>query len=266
MTIDTIEISSGTMDYLKFGQGEEKLVIIPGLSVRSVLRFADAIAEAYELLASEFTIYLLDRKSNPPKGYTLNEMASDTAEAIRALGIRRASVLGASQGGMIALTIAITQPDLVDKLVVCSTSARMEGAALDMLATWIELAKAEDAEGLYLAFGRAIYPSNVFSSMRSALLEEAAKTTSEELRRFVILAESARDFDMLDDLDKIACPVFAIGSKDDGVFGAEPTLQIAERLGNRPDFALHLYDGFGHAAYDLAPDFKERVLRFLKSR
>ena len=68
-----------------------------------------------------------------------------------------------------------------------------------------------------------------------------------------------------DDLEKIACPVLAIGSKDDRILGCEPTLQIAERLGRRANFELHLYDGYGHATYDTAPDFKERVLRFLMS-
>ena len=27
---------------------------------------------------------------------------------------------------------------------------------------------------------------------------------------------------------------------------------------------LCMYDGYGHAAYDMAPDYKERILEFLK--
>ena len=38
--------------------------------------------------------------------------------------------------------------------------------------------------------------------------------------------------------------------------------EIAERLGRRPDFEQYTYDGFGHAAYDTAPDYKERLRRF----
>ena len=68
---------------------------------------------------------------------------------------------------------------------------------------------------------------------------------------------------MLNDLKEITCPTLAIGSSDDQVLGADATLQIAERLGARPDFQLHMYDGYGHAAYDTAPDYKERLLRFL---
>ena len=40
---------------------------------------------------------------------------------------------------------------------------------------------------------------------------------------------------------------------------------MAERLTGRPDFELAMYDGYGHAAYDTAPDYTERVRNFLLS-
>ena len=45
---------------------------------------------------------------------------------------------------------------------------------------------------------------------------------------------------------------------------AEASLLIAEHLNSRPDFELYMYDGYGHAAYDCAPDYTERLLKFLK--
>ena len=59
--------------------------------------------------------------------------------------------------------------------------------------------------------------------------------------------------------------MLAIGSSDDRVLGAESTLQIAGRLGGRPGFETFMYDGYGHAAYDTAPDYRERMLQFLTS-
>ena len=38
--------------------------------------------------------------------------------------------------------------------------------------------------------------------------------------------------------------------------------EIAEKLEHQADFRLYLYAGFGHAAYDNAPDYRERLLRF----
>ena len=86
--------------------------------------------------------------------------------------------------------------------------------------------------------------------------------TPDELNRFIILAEGMKGFNVTDDLSKIACPVLVIGSSDDGVLGADATNQIAKHLKDRPDFQMYMYNGYGHAAYDTAPDYKERLLRF----
>ena len=37
---------------------------------------------------------------------------------------------------------------------------------------------------------------------------------------------------------------------------------VAEKLDFRADFRLYLYTGFGHAAFDTAPDYRERLVRF----
>ncbi len=79
----------------------------------------------------------------------------------------------------------------------------------------------------------------------------------------MLLAEAMKDFDVTGELEKIACPVLVIGAKDDRILGPDAAGEIAERLRGRTDFEIHMYDGYGHAAYDLAPDYKERLLRFL---
>lgn len=263
MQIETVKTDSCAMDYFKFGHGEETLVILPGLSVQSVMGSAEAVAEAYQLLADDFTIYVFDRRKELPATYSVYEMAQDTAAAFKALGLRQVSVFGASQGGMIAMVMAIEEPDLVKKLVLCSTSARIDEAQYQTVEKWVELAKAGDAEELYLSFGEALYSQDVFEQSRDLLVDAAKSVTDEDLARFIVMAEGLKGFDVADDLEKIACPVFVVGSQDDQVLGADATMQIAERLDGREDFEFHMYDGYGHAAYDTAPDFKERMLRFL---
>ena len=76
-------------------------------------------------------------------------------------------------------------------------------------------------------------------------------------------AESLKGFDITGQLRKITCPVLVIGSLDDGVLGAGASERIAENLKGHTDCELYLYNGYGHAAYDLAPDYKERLLKFL---
>ena len=45
-----------------------------------------------------------------PDSYGVDDMARDTAEAIKALKLERVSIFGASQGGMIAMKIAVEYP------------------------------------------------------------------------------------------------------------------------------------------------------------
>ena len=263
--VGTVETDSFSMDYVRFGQGEKTLVILPGISVQSVMGSADAIAEAYRLFTEDYTVYLFDRRKELPDLYSIYDMAQDTADAIRALELGSVSLMGVSQGGMIAMDIAISNPELVEKLVLGSTSACILDEQYQTIDAWVRLAKSGDAEGLYLAFGKAVYPEEIYKQSEELLIETAKTVTDEDLARFIIISEGTKDFDISDDLEKISCPVLLIGSKDDGVLGADATMQIAKRLHGKQDFEFYMYDGYGHAAYDTAPDYKERVLDFLAS-
>lgn len=263
MAIQTVKTDAFSMDYFRFGHGDETLVILPGISVQSVMDFAESVSEAYKALADDFTIYVFDRRRELPPKYTVYDMARDTTEALRALDLDRVNVFGASQGGMMAMKMAVDHPELIQKLILGSTSAHVGDARYQAIEAWIQLARSGNAAALYLAFGEAIYPKNVFEQSRELLAEAAKTVTREELKRFVILAEGIKGFDVSEDLRRIACPVLVIGSKDDRVLGAEASIQIAKRLNGRAE--LMMYDHYGHAAYDTAPDYKQRMLRFLKA-
>jgi pimeloyl-ACP methyl ester carboxylesterase len=56
-----------------------------------------------------------------------HDMAEDTVELMRHLGIERASVVGYSDGGIVGLDMAIHHPRRVTKLVVTGSVARFEG-------------------------------------------------------------------------------------------------------------------------------------------
>ncbi len=260
--IETVRTECCTMDYFRFGRGERTLVILPGLSVQSVMGAADAIAEAYRSVEERFTVYVFDRRKDLPPVYSVRDMARDTAAAFRALGLRDVCLFGASQGGMIALVLAVEYPELVGRMVLGSSSAHVRDEQFGVIEKWIDLARRGDRAGLYLSFGEEIYPPAVFSQYRDALLAAADSVTDEDLRRFVILAEGTRGFDVTGELSRIRCPVLAVGVFEDRVLDSDATMEIAERLDERADFRLYMYVGFGHAAFDTAPDYRERLLRF----
>ena len=260
--IEAVETGLCTMEFFRFGRGDRTLVILPGLSIQSVMGAADAIASAYQSLEDVFTIYVFDRRRDLPPVYSVRDMARDTASAFRVLGLKDVCLFGASQGGMIALVMAIEHPELVGRMALGSSSAHVQEPQFRLLREWIGLARRGDRTGLYLSFGREIYPPAVFEQVRETLLTAADSVTDGELERFIILAEGTRDFDVTEELSGIRCPVLAVGVFEDEVLEADATMEIAEKLDFRGDFRLYMYTGFGHAAFDTAPDYRERLLRF----
>ena len=258
--IGTVKTERFSMEYCRFGQGDRNLIIIPGISVQSVMLSAEAIEDAYKLLADDFTLYVLDRRKDVPAVYSIRDMATDTAEAIAELGLEKVDIFGASQGGMIAMLIASEHPELVNKLILGSTSAFVDDAHSEVFDEWIALAEEGRKEDLYLAFGEACYPKDVFEDARDLLIQMAKSVTEEDLARFAIMTKSVKGVDITECLKKIKCPALVIGSNDDKVLGAEASGQIARSI---KDCELYMYDGYGHAAYDTAPDYRQRMLDFL---
>ena len=261
--VKTITTDAFTMDYCCFGNGSKPFVIIPGISIISVMLASEAVAVQYADMAEEYKIYLFDRRKDLPEKYSIHDMARDTAEAIRSIGLKDINLFGASQGGMISMVIAIEHPELVRKLILGSTSADMSGNDNGTLADWLRLAKENDKMALCQSFGEAIYPPELAKKYAKAFEGMAHLATDEDIRRFLIIAEGTIDFSVIDDLKKIKCPVLAIGSADDKVIDGHAASGIIEAIGN-PDNECYIYDGYGHASFDTAPDYRERMMRFLK--
>jgi len=250
------EVKDGGMDYLRFGKaGAQPVVIIPGLSLGSVMPLAAAVAEAYAPLGDVFDVYLFDRKDPVREGYDIASMAADTMEAVRVCGIRKAVLIGVSQGGMIAQMMAAEYPEEISAMLLVSTALRISPDARGVLSGWTDLARRRDPEGLVMAFGEAVYTRAVFEGSREILRQAAAAATEEDLARFLIFSEAAADFDMSRESGKVTCPVSVIAGTDDRIFGRADKKELADAYGAD----VIWFDGFGHALYDEAPDYKERA-------
>lgn len=260
----TVKTDSFTMDYCRFGEGKKALVMIPGLSIVNVLNSANSIAAAYQVMTGDYTFYVMERRNNLPDSYTVEDTARDTMEAVRALGLEGITLCGASYGGMVSMYIAANYPEMVEKAVVSSTSANVTEEGYKVVEGWLDLAEQGDPFELYMAFGEALYPNDVFEAAKPLLKELSAGVTDEDLRRFMVLGRGMKGFNLLDRLDSIKCPLFVVGDKQDKVLGADASFEIEQAMKDHPGFEIYMYDGFGHAVFDLAPDFKERILTFLR--
>ena len=225
-----------------------------------VTPMADAIAKQYRRFHEDYIVYVFDRKRDFDDGYSVEDMAEDTAEAMKRLGLKDACVMGCSQGGMMAQVLAAKHPELVSQLVLCSTTSSAADITENTVHEWIKIAKTGDVVALNHAFFTSIY-SEAFQKKNAVALSYAEKVgNAEGLARFVKLANACLSFDARPLLDKIKCDCLVVGSSIDKVLGYEPTLELAEALRCNPI----IYDQYGHVVFDEAPDLHDHILDFLE--
>lgn len=243
------------MDYAVFGAGRIPFVILPGMSLHPVTPSAQAVAARYSQFLDKCRCYLFDRRRNLPEGFSVQDMAEDTVAVMRALGIADAFVFGASQGAMMAMTIAARHPELVGRLALCSTAARPSERTVDTMSAWISLAEAGDAVALNNAIFSRVYSPGFRARYEGAFAALAREGTQAEMREFAVSAKATMTFDLWRELSEIKCPLSVFGVDDDTVLGGQGVKDIATRLGCDP----FIYPGQGHAVYDEAPDFPDRL-------
>lgn len=259
--INTIEIQGKKMDYIHFGkQGGKVFVLIPGLSLKSVIPAATAIVNQYKKLEEiGYDFYLFDHIEKEPSSYNLENIANDTVEAIKKLNLNHITLMGVSMGGMVSQAIAVNNPDLVDKLVLCSTAPCVEKDYRIVFETWKDLATKRDTDKLMESFGEKVYTHEFYEKFKNIILSSGKDASELDYSNFITNSQAILDFDITDRLNEIKCPTFVIGSIEDQVFGINSTLTLAKKINCKH----HIYEGYGHGAYDEAPDYLGRICDFL---
>ena len=255
-----IEIGNTIMDYITFGEGEKNLVLIPGLSFKTVRKFAEALSFMYRIFGKDYTVYAFDRKRRLPIGYTIKNMADDLAQVMTAIGIEKADVIGISQGGMIAQYLTLDHPHLVNKLVLGVTLSRLNDTARGVISDWIRYAVNDDYEGITENMLKVVYSEAYVAKFGKYFPMVSRFGKPKEMGQFAIKARACLTCNCYDRLEEITCPVFVIGAKNDLVLTGEAAEEIAEKLGCE----CYMYEDMGHSAYEEARDFNQRILEFLR--
>ena len=259
--IRSVAVDNAELKYFSFGSGPKPMVIIPGVSIQSVMLSAGAIAEAYKRFAEDFTVYVLDRRQPTPKGTTVSDMAADAAVVLKTAGVKDACVLGVSQGGMIGLTLAADFPELVSRLAVAASSCTITPSYREIFDKAVSLARQGRSRELNLMFAEAIYTPALFEKFKNIFAEASAAITPEDLTRFENISAAPVDVDFTEKLANIKCPAFVAVGSEDKIFGTGHSEFIARQLGCR----LKIYEGFGHAVYDESEELKADEYEFFVS-
>ena len=261
MKIQKVEINDSVMEYIKFWTWKKVFVVIPWLSLKSVLLNPDFVTSAFSKYIDDFTVYLFDRLKVVPEGYSIYDMADDTYNAMSKVWISSCNIFWASQWWMIAQCITVNHPDFVEKLVLWSTASKVESSAVKIFSERIELAKQNRILELIKSFVNIVYCDETIKQFWEMIINSNVDASAEEVRKFIILTNSLLNFDIDDKLWNITTRSYVLWSKNDKIFREEQFINLSEKLHSD----LYLYDDFWHWVYDEAPNFRDRVFDFLKS-
>jgi pimeloyl-ACP methyl ester carboxylesterase len=113
--------------YQRAGRGEPVLLIMgqaAGGNVWAVHQVPALTEAGYEAIT--FDNRGMPPSEVPPGGYSLEDLVTDTAGLVEALGIGPCRIVGTSLGALVAAHLAVSQPDLVRCCVLMATRARAD--------------------------------------------------------------------------------------------------------------------------------------------
>ncbi len=216
-----VDVGAGiTMHYHDSGAGPEGVVLFihgsgPGASGWSNFKgnYPFLAEHGYRAIVPDTMGY--GYSSKPETGtYQLEDVAAQYEALLRALGVGRVSVIGNSQGGAIAITMALRYPELVERLVL------MAPGGLESRETYMEM------EGIK-AMIRVLYKEGISrETMRkvfSLQLHDPSKITDEVIEeRFQVAQTQHKDniariqvANQEQRLSEIQCPVLCFWGVDD---------------------------------------------------
>ena len=218
-------------------------------------------------LTQNFTIYLMSRRPNMPKGYTAQDISNDFAEMVRAEIGGPVHIMGMSSGGSSAMHFAVDHADLVDKLVLAMTGYRLNENGKDIAAIWRDLALAGDWSELYQRMGVDVAEGSTPEWVTRLMMRLFGKTllgTPKSGSDFAIVLDSDINLDVVDKLPLIRQPTLVIGGENDPFYGAENIRETARRI---PNAELCLLKNGGHAVVKTQTKaFEDAILNFLQKK
>lgn len=121
-----VSIHKAKLWYAIFGHGE------PVILLHGALTNSNYWGNQVPALAKHYQVIVIDsrgqgRSSNDNQPYSYNLMASDVIDVMNFLHIKKAAIVGWSDGAIIGLTLAIHHPERLTKLFAFGANSKPEG-------------------------------------------------------------------------------------------------------------------------------------------
>ena len=251
-----------SINYITFGIGKKNLIFIPGVGdgLKTVEGMAAGFAMMYKMYAKEFKVYVFSRRNNLPKGFSTFDMAQDIAKSMDVLNIQKASIVGVSQGGMIAQHLAINYPDKIEKLVLAITSSRPNDLLVESVNTWTDLLNKNDFTAMMVDNAKRSYVGKNLKLMLKLYKIFSFILKPKSYERFIIQSESCVNHNAYEQLPEISNPTLVIGAGLDGILGVEASYEIHQQIINSE---IKIFENYSHGVYEETKDFNTVIFDYL---
>jgi pimeloyl-ACP methyl ester carboxylesterase len=257
----------GELPYVRFGNGSQNLVILPGITLENgpPSRFA---AWTYRLgfgrFAEDHTVYVVNRRRGMPPGYTTQDMAADYARAIEG-ELGPSHVVGFSTGGEIAQYVAIDHPDAVLSLALIVSASRLSEEGRQTCERWHALTREGRWQELHSDMASATVTGERNKRLAGAFMKVFGRIVlgaPSDPSDFLSTLEADLGHDTTGRLPEISAPTLIVGGSDDPFYSEGILRETAEGI---PDATLRLYEGVGHGVpKERKRQYESDVLAFLE--
>ena len=220
--VDTFNYNGLEIKYLVEGSGK------PIIALNGIMMTIDSWEPIAEPLRKHNTLIRIDmidqgKSSKVDFEYTIDDQSDLIASLITYLGYEKASVMGISYGGYVAINLASRYPNLVDRLVLFNTTANVNKREAEIFYAWQSSAKLGDPYDFYLTMVPQFYGYTWYLTRsdwlkkREGLLVDFFK--SKEYRESIYrLCQSCLSHDSRDKLKDITAPTLIVGGSEDYLF------------------------------------------------
>jgi 3-oxoadipate enol-lactonase len=194
-------------------------------------------------------------KSAAPQGpYTLDMLADDVLGLMKELGIKRATYMGLSIGGMIGQTLALKRPELFDKMVLADTSHAQPPEAIKQWEERIRIAQTQGMKPLVPSTMERWFTPSFRESPPAKKIAKLIEDTP--VAGYVGCGQAIMKLNTTARLKEIKLPVLAIAGEADP--SAPGTRHIGE---NVPGAKLVMIPKAAHIANIEQPETFNQALR-----
>lgn len=199
--------------------------------------------------------------------YRTADQAEDAAALLQALGVTHAHIAGISMGGFIALELALRHPEMVEKLVLTSTSA---GGRTHVAPHWLmtmmlvmpRIRRQEPGMAAKSVYARIMAPDYCAAHPEEwENIAELARYRPQPAVAYRRQLQACQRHDVAARLGEIAAPTLVIHGTVDPLVPVANGKYLAEHI---PGARLILYPDTGHIPIvERAEDYNRDVLAFL---